>query len=67
MENYMEGENEKILGQSQKNLNIARRDVVIAPKVYSRFSPGRNNTFAPAYCLASARKVSTTDPDSYEL
>ena len=33
---YTEGESEKILGQSLKNLNIARQDVVIATKVYSR-------------------------------
>ena len=35
-DNYTEGESEKILGQSLKNLNIARKDVVIATKVYSR-------------------------------
>ena len=29
-DNYTEGESEKILGQSLKNLNIARKDVVIA-------------------------------------
>src|SRR5882762_9757548 len=29
-DNYTEGESEKILGQSLKNLNIARPDVVIA-------------------------------------
>jgi aryl-alcohol dehydrogenase-like predicted oxidoreductase len=33
-DNYTEGESEKILGQSLKNLNIARKDVVIATKVY---------------------------------
>src|ERR1700730_17632941 len=41
-DNYTEGESEKILGQSLKNLNIARKDVVIATKVYSRVGPGRN-------------------------
>src|ERR1700692_1328783 len=40
-DNYTEGESEKILGQSLKNLNIARKDVVIATKVYSRVGPGR--------------------------
>jgi hypothetical protein len=35
-DNYTEGESEKILGQSLKNLSIARKDVVIATKVYSR-------------------------------
>jgi aryl-alcohol dehydrogenase-like predicted oxidoreductase len=34
-DNYTEGESEKILGQSMKNLNIRRQDVVIATKVYS--------------------------------
>src|SRR4029077_6355099 len=42
-DNYTEGESEKILGQSLKNLNIARQDVVIATKVYSRVGPGRND------------------------
>src|ERR1700694_5440383 len=40
-DNYTEGESEKILGQSLKNVNIARKDVVIATKVYSRVGPGR--------------------------
>ncbi len=39
-DNYTEGESEKILGQSLKNLKIARQDVVIATKVYSRVGPG---------------------------
>jgi aryl-alcohol dehydrogenase-like predicted oxidoreductase len=30
---YTEGQSEKTLGQSLKNLNIARKDVVIATKV----------------------------------
>jgi aryl-alcohol dehydrogenase-like predicted oxidoreductase len=42
-DNYTEGESEKILGQSLKNLNIGRKDVVIATKVYSRVGPGRND------------------------
>ena len=33
-DNYTEGESEKILGRSLKNLNIARKDIVIATKVY---------------------------------
>ena len=39
-DNYTEGESEKILGQSLKNLNITRQDVVIATKVYGRVGPG---------------------------
>src|ERR1700726_2495525 len=41
-DNYTAGESEKILGQSLKNLNIARKDVVIATKVYSCNGAGRN-------------------------
>ena len=40
---YSEGESEKTLGQSLKNLNIARKDVVIATKVFGRVGPGRND------------------------
>jgi aryl-alcohol dehydrogenase-like predicted oxidoreductase len=40
---YSEGESEKTLGQSLKNLNIARKDVVIASKVFGRTGPGRND------------------------
>lgn len=43
---YSEGESEKILGQSLRNLNIARKDVVIATKVYGRVGPGRNDVGA---------------------
>jgi Aldo/keto reductase family len=45
-DNYTEGESEKILGQSLKNLNIARKDVVIATKVYSRVGSGQNDVGA---------------------
>jgi aryl-alcohol dehydrogenase-like predicted oxidoreductase len=37
---YTEGESEKILGQSLKNLKISRQQVVIATKVYGRVGPG---------------------------
>src|SRR5277367_5515260 len=50
-DNYTEGESERILGQSLKNLNIARKDVVIATKVYSRVGPGRNDVGLPAATL----------------
>src|ERR1700688_3774885 len=42
-DNYTEGESEKILGRSLKDLKIARKDFVIATKVYSRVGPGRND------------------------
>jgi aryl-alcohol dehydrogenase-like predicted oxidoreductase len=40
---YSESESERTLGQSLKNLNIARKDVVLATKVYGRVGPGRND------------------------
>jgi len=43
---YSEGESEKALGQSLRNLGIARKDVVIATKVYGRVGPGRNDVGA---------------------
>jgi aryl-alcohol dehydrogenase-like predicted oxidoreductase len=38
---YSEGESEKTLGQSLKNLNIPRKDVIIATKVFGRVGPGQ--------------------------
>ena len=43
---YTEGQSEEILGQSLKNLGFARKDVVIATKVYGRVGPGRNDVGA---------------------
>ena len=43
---YSDGQSEETLGQSFKNLNIARKDVVLATKVYSRMGPGRNDVGA---------------------
>jgi aryl-alcohol dehydrogenase-like predicted oxidoreductase len=43
---YSEGESERTLGQSLKNLGIARKDVVIATKVFGRVGPGRNDVGA---------------------
>src|SRR3981081_4164978 len=37
---------EKTLGQSLKNLGIARKDVILATKVFSRVGPGRNDVGA---------------------
>jgi aryl-alcohol dehydrogenase-like predicted oxidoreductase len=39
---YGEGFSEQVLGQSLKNLNIPRADVVLATKVACRSGPGRN-------------------------
>jgi aryl-alcohol dehydrogenase-like predicted oxidoreductase len=43
---YSEGESEKFLGQSLKNLGIARKDVVIATKVFGRTGPSHNDVGA---------------------
>ena len=43
---YSEGKSEITVGQSLKNLNIARTDVVIATKVYGRTGQGRNEVGA---------------------
>jgi aryl-alcohol dehydrogenase-like predicted oxidoreductase len=71
-DNYTEGESEKILGQSLKNLNIARRDVVIATKVYSRVGPGRNDIGASRGHImdgveASLRRLQTDHIDLYQI
>ena len=71
-DNYTEGESEKILGQSLKNLNIARKDVVIATKVYSRVGPGRNDVGASRGHImdaveASLRRLQTEHIDLYQI
>jgi aryl-alcohol dehydrogenase-like predicted oxidoreductase len=69
---YSEGESEKILGQSLRNLNIARKDVVIATKVYSRMGPGRNDVGASRGHImdgvdASLRRLQTDHIDLYQI
>ena len=71
-DNYTEGESEKILGQSLKNLNIARKDIVIATKVYSRVGPGRNDIGASRGHIidaveASLRRLQTDPIDLYQI
>src|SRR6202007_1826287 len=71
-DNYTEGESEKILGQSLKNLNIARKDVVIATKVYSRVGPGRNDIGASRGHImdgveGSLRRLPTDHIDLYQI
>src|ERR1700684_829194 len=71
-DNYTEGESEKILGQSLKNLNIARQQVVIATKVYSRVGPGRNDVGASRGHImdgveASLRRLQTDHIDLYQI
>src|ERR1700716_130084 len=69
---YSEGESEKALGQSLKNLNIARKDVVIATKVYGRVGPGRNDIGASRGHImdgveASLRRLQTDHIDLYQI
>ena len=69
---YTEGESEKILGQSLKNLKVARKDVVIATKVYGRVGPGRNDIGASRGHImdgveASLRRLQTDHIDLYQI
>ena len=71
-DNYTEGESEKILGQSLKNLDIARHDVVIATKVYSRVGPGRNDVGASRGHImdgveGSLHRLQTDHIDLYQI
>ena len=56
---YSDGESETTLGQSFKNLNIARKDVVIATKVYGRVGPGRNDIGASRGHILNAVEAPT--------
>ncbi len=69
---YTEGESEQILSQSLKNLNIARKDVVIATKVYGRVGAGRNDVGASRGHImdgveASLRRLHTDHIDLYQI
>ena len=69
---YTEGESEKILGQSLKNLGIARNRVVIATKVYGRVGPGRNDVGASRGHImdgveGSLRRLQTDHIDLYQI
>jgi aryl-alcohol dehydrogenase-like predicted oxidoreductase len=69
---YSEGESEKALGQSLKNLNIARKDVVIATKVFGRVGPGRNDVGASRGHImdaidASLKRLQTDYIDLYQI
>jgi aryl-alcohol dehydrogenase-like predicted oxidoreductase len=69
---YSEGKSEITLGQSLKNLNIARKDIVIATKVYGRTGPGRNDVGASRGHILDAvetslRRLQTDHIDLYQI
>jgi aryl-alcohol dehydrogenase-like predicted oxidoreductase len=69
---YSEGRSETALGQSFRNLNIPRKDVVIATKVYGRTGPGRNDVGASRGHImdavdASLRRLQTDHIDLYQI
>jgi aryl-alcohol dehydrogenase-like predicted oxidoreductase len=71
-DSYSEGESEKTLGRSLKNLNISRKDVVIATKVFSRVGPGRNDVGASRGHImdaveASLRRLQMDHIDLYQI
>ena len=69
---YSDGQSERILGQSLKNLNIPRKDVVIATKVFGRVGQGRNDVGASRGHImdavdASLRRLQTDHIDLYQI
>ncbi len=71
-DSYCDGESEKILGQSLKNLGIRRQEVVIATKVYGRVGPGRNDVGASRGHIldgveASLSRLQTDHIDLYQI
>jgi aryl-alcohol dehydrogenase-like predicted oxidoreductase len=66
------GQSEQTLGQSFKNLKIARQDVVIATKAYSRVGEGPNDTGASRGHIMDAiegslRRLQTDHIDLYQI
>lgn len=69
---YSQGESETTLGQAFQNLNIARKDVVLATKVYMRMGQGRNDVGASRGHImdgveASLRRLQTDHIDLYQI
>ena len=69
---YTAGQSETMLGQSLRNLNIARKDIVIATKAYGRMGPGRNDTGASRGHImdaidASLQRLQTDYVDLYQI
>ncbi|WP_295534201.1 aldo/keto reductase [uncultured Thioclava sp.] len=69
---YAGGESERILGQSLKNLGVAREDVVIATKVLGPMGEGVNARGASRYhimdqCKASLERLQLDHIDLYQI
>jgi aryl-alcohol dehydrogenase-like predicted oxidoreductase len=69
---YSEGESEQALGRSFRNLNLARKDIVVATKVYSRVGPGPNDMGASRGHVmdgveASLRRLGMDYIDLYQI
>lgn len=69
---YSEGESEKTLGRSLKNLGIARKDVVLATKVFGRTGRGRNDIGASRGHILDAvegslQRLGTDHIDLYQI
>lgn len=69
---YSAGESESTLGQSFKNLGVARSEFVLATKVYSRMGDGRNDVGASRGHImdaveASLRRLQTDHIDLYQV
>ncbi|WP_186059803.1 aldo/keto reductase [Burkholderia gladioli] len=69
---YSDGESERTLGQSFRNLGIARHDYVLATKVASRMGPGRNDVGASRGHImdaveASLARLKTDHIDLYQI
>ena len=69
---YSEGESERMLGQAIKNLKIARKDVVLATKVFGRVGQGRNDVGASRGHImdaveASLQRLQTDHIDLYQI
>ncbi len=69
---YSEGQSESTLGQAFRNLRIARKDVVIATKVYSRVGVGPNDVGASRGHImdaveASLQRLQTDHLDLYQI
>src|SRR2546430_5190133 len=69
---YSAGFSEKTIGQSFRNLNISRKDVVLATKVYGRMGPGRNDVGDSRKHImdgieASLRRLQTDYVDLYQI